>query len=97
MHILDLIIYLISIPILWKIIDVMTNGEYVEELGAIAGYPHFELLRFLKGYLNRLKQPVLIVYTIIYVILFVWVDYNWIDIFHSIRDGFINWYSNLRL
>jgi hypothetical protein len=79
MHILDLIIYLISIPILWKIIDVMSNGEFVEELGTLVGY------------------LIVIVYTIIYVILFVWVDYNWIDIFHSIRDGVINWYSNLRL
>jgi hypothetical protein len=79
MHILDLIIYLISIPILWKIIDVMSNGEFVEELGTLVGY------------------LIIIVYTIIYVILFVWVDYNWIDIFHSIRDGVINWYSNLRL
>ena len=79
MHILDLIIYLISIPILWKIIDVMSNGEFVEELGTLVGY------------------LIVIAYTIIYVILFVWVDYNWIDIFHSIRDGVINWYSNLRL
>jgi hypothetical protein len=79
MHILDLIIYLISIPILWKIIDVMSDGEFVEELGTLVGY------------------FIVIIYTIIYVILFYWVDYNWIDIFHSIRDGVINWYSNLRL
>lgn len=70
MHILDLIVYLISIPILWKIIDVMSNGEFVEELGTLVGY------------------LIVIAYTIIYVILFVWVDYNWIDIFSSSQEWF---------
>ena len=70
MHILDLIIYLISIPILWKIIDVMSDGEFVEELGTLVGY------------------FIVIVYTIIYVILFYWVDYNWIDIFSSSQEWF---------
>lgn len=42
-------------------------------------------------------MPIIVLYTIIHIILFVWIDYNWIDIFHSIRDGIINWYSNLKL
>ena len=29
---------------------------------------------------------VMVIYTIIYIIMFVFVDYNWIDIFHSISN-----------
>ena len=79
MHILDLIMYLALVPIIWKLIEIMSDGEFTQELGAIAG------------------ALIMAVFTIIYLILFYWVDYNWIDIFHSIRDGVINWYSNLRL
>ena len=79
MHTLDLIMYLALVPIIWKLIEIMSDGEFTQELGAIAG------------------ALIMAVFTIIYLILFYWVDYNWIDIFHSIRDGVINWYSNLRL
>lgn len=32
----------------------------------------------------------MLVYTIIYVILFVWIDYNWIDIFNIVYSFSIN-------
>ena len=79
MHILDLIMYIILIPIIWKLIEVMTDGEFTQELGAIGGF------------------LIMVVFTIIYVILFWFCDFNWIDIFHSIKDATINWGSNLRL
>jgi len=79
MHILDLIMYIILIPIIWKLIEVTSDGEFTQELGAIAG------------------ALIMAVFTIIYAILFWFCDYNWIDIFHSIKDATINWGSNLRL
>lgn len=79
MHILDLIMYLALVPIIWKLIEVMSNGEFTYEMGAIAGI------------------LIVAVFTVIYVILFWFCDYNWIDIFHSIKNATISWYSNLRL
>jgi hypothetical protein len=57
----------------------MSDGEFTQELGAIAG------------------ALIMAVFTIIYVILFWVCDYNWIDIFHNVKDGLIKWYSNLKL
>jgi len=79
MHILDLIMYIILIPIIWKLIEVMSDGEFTQELGVIAG------------------ALIMAVFTIIYVILFWFCDYNWIDIFHNIKDATVNWGYNLRL
>lgn len=39
-----------------------------------------ELTNELGGFIGLL---IMFIYTIIYIILFVFVDYNWIDIFHS--------------
>jgi hypothetical protein len=79
MHILDLIMYIILIPIIWKLIEVMSNEEFTQEMGTIVGV------------------FIMSIFTIIYVILFWFCDYNWIDIFQSIKDSTIRWYSNLRL
>jgi len=79
MHILDLIMYVLCCFLLWKLIEVMSDGEFTQELGAIAG------------------ALIMAVFTIIYVILFWFCDYNWIDIFHNVKDGLIKWYSNLKL
>ena len=37
MHILDIIVFLISLPILWKIIAWGSNREFTEELGTLFG------------------------------------------------------------
>jgi len=67
MHTLDLIIYFVGFGIIWFFLDILSCGEWTNELGgALVGL------------------PIIIVYTIIYVILFVLIDYNWIDIFHAI-------------
>jgi len=77
MHILDFIIWIITCGILWKIMEVLSNGEFTEEIGGLIGL------------------TVLIVYTLIYVILFVFIDFNWIDIFHSMKNFDITKYFQL--
>lgn len=83
MHILDLIMYFVTAGLLWFLIDIMSGGDFTQELGA------------LKNNVTRLKEDhirglvgvlAMIVYTIVYIIMFVFVDYNWIDIFHSISN-----------
>ena len=37
MHLLDLFIYIIGIPIIWIIISRLSNGEFTNELGTIVG------------------------------------------------------------
>ena len=63
MHILDLIMYIVTIIILFYITDIFC-----------------ELIGISDGLI------ILIIYTIIYILVFVVGDYNWIDIFHSIKN-----------
>lgn len=37
MHILDLIVYLISVYLLWKILDKISNKEFTTDFGSIIG------------------------------------------------------------
>jgi hypothetical protein len=37
--------------------------------------------------------PIMVLYTIIYIILFAWIDYNWIDIYHNRH----HWFHILKL
>lgn len=37
MHILDIIIYFISVPLIWLLLGVLSKGELTEELGGVIG------------------------------------------------------------
>jgi hypothetical protein len=63
MHILDLIMYIITIVILLYITDIFCELTGIPD-GSIA----------------------LIIYTIVYILVFIVGDNNWIDIFHSIGN-----------
>jgi|LakMenEpi03Aug12_release.lakeMendotaPanAssembly.Ray.scaffolds.fasta_scaffold184329_3 hypothetical protein len=68
MHILDLIMYFVTVGLLWFITDKITIGDLEKEIRV------------------KVCQIVIFVYTIVYILMFVFVDYNWIDIFHSIKN-----------
>jgi len=65
MHILDFVMYFVTVGIIWFILGIISDGEFTEEIGgALVGF------------------PVIVVWTIIYFILFVWpIDLNWVDLF----------------
>lgn len=73
MHILDFIIYVLSIPLLWMLIGKMSNNELTEELGSLAGC------------------GIIAIYTIIYIILFVVLGLNWVDLLHSQININLKW------
>ena len=72
MHILDLIMYFVTVVLLWIITDGINKGDLEKEL--------------------RLKviHVVIFIHTIVYILIFVFVDYNWIDIFHNIGNFKLN-------
>jgi len=72
MHILDLIMYFVTVVLLWFITDKITIGDLEKEI--------------------RVKgcQIVIFIHTIVYILIFVFVDYNWIDIFHNIGNFKLN-------
>lgn len=37
MHILDLIMYFVTVSLLWKLIGLVTGGEWTEEIGGLVG------------------------------------------------------------
>jgi hypothetical protein len=57
-HILDIIVWFIGVLIIWKILEVTTDGESTEELGGLVGL------------------FIIIVYSIIYLIIFGFCDYD---------------------
>ena len=65
LHILDLIMYLILVLILWKVLELSSNGSLTEELGGMVG------------------ELIIIIFTILYGYIFVFCDYNWVDIFNG--------------
>ena len=71
LHILDLIMYFAFSGLLWKGLEVVSNGELTEELGGVVGL------------------MIMIVFTIIYVTVFVFCDYDWIDIFNGQYESWI--------
>lgn len=73
MHILDFIIYVLSIPLLWMVIGALSNNELTEELGSLGGC------------------GIIVIYTIIYILLFVVFGLNWVDIFHSQINIDLKW------
>lgn len=70
-HILDFVMYFVTIIILWYGMKIISNNQLTEEIGGCLGV------------------MIILVYTVIYIYLFVWQEHNWIDIFNS-TSKFIN-------
>lgn len=64
-HLLDIIVWIISLVVLWKLIEIFSNRQYTEELGSLVG------------------MFILFIYSVIYVIIFGFLDYNISDIYFS--------------
>lgn len=76
MHISDLIMYFICLAIIWKLLELISNGEFTEELGgAVIGVPVITIYT--------------IVYIILFCF---YPDWNWVDIFKSVTIPNIKFY-----